>query len=242
MHLVLFSIVALCVADNSRTQEIAIATDYLRAHVNDSLLPESAINAQVTPAVPPPVNPDIVVTGPIIAPPPAAAGKPAKVAVAAVKPAPAVVEGKGTDATTTTTGATPPKAELRGPSDAKDIKHDKDHKDGKDHKDDKKHKDHKDHKDHKEHKDAKDDKDTKDAKDSSSEEAAEDKNKSYDHEHESHHDHDATISVDVHNILDLFKEQLHETEERLLAAIHHDHKEHHPKASPAPKSYRTADR
>ncbi|CAM4772797.1 unnamed protein product [Rotaria magnacalcarata] len=32
------------------------------------------------------------------------------------------------------------------------------------------------------------------------------KNKNFDHEHQSHHEHDATISADVHNIIDLFKE------------------------------------
>ncbi len=61
-------------------------------------------------------------------------------------------------------------------------------------------------------------------------ERVDDKKNSYDHEH------DATISVDLHNILDLFKQQLQESEKHILAAIHPT------PAAPAVKSYRTADR
>ena len=73
------------------------------------------------------------------------------------------------------------------------------------------------------------------------------KNKSYDHEHDSHHEHDATISVDLHNVLDLFKNELHEAEERIIAAIHHGHDDHghahhNSTAAPVLKSYRTATR
>jgi len=67
-------------------------------------------------------------------------------------------------------------------------------------------------------------------------ERVDDKKNSYDHEHKFHHEHDATISVDLHNILDLFKQQLQESEKRILAAIHPT------PAAPAVKSYRTADR
>ena len=64
--------------------------------------------------------------------------------------------------------------------------------------------------------------------------------KAYDHDHQSHHEHGATISVDVHNILDIFKEQLHQTEERILAAIHKQQSSSN--AAIVPKSYRTAHR
>jgi hypothetical protein len=67
-------------------------------------------------------------------------------------------------------------------------------------------------------------------------ERVDDKKNSYDHEHTLHHEHDATISVDLHNILDLFKQQLQESEKHILAAIHPT------PAAPAVKSYRTADR
>lgn len=50
------------------------------------------------------------------------------------------------------------------------------------------------------------------------------------------HDHGATITIDVHNILEIFKEQIHQTEERILAAIQHEQSKN------IPKSYRTADR
>ncbi|CAF3287865.1 unnamed protein product [Rotaria socialis] len=60
------------------------------------------------------------------------------------------------------------------------------------------------------------------------------KKKNFDHEHQSHHEHDATISVDVHNIIDLFKEQLHASEQRILAAFSSH--------GAILKSYRTADR
>ncbi|CAF1018290.1 unnamed protein product [Adineta ricciae] len=85
------------------------------------------------------------------------------------------------------------------------------------------------------------------ADDDSNEDDDDHKNKSYDHEHDSHHEHDATISVDLHNVLDLFKNELHETEERIIAAIHHGHDDHghahhNSTAAPVLKSYRTAER
>ncbi|CAF1521515.1 unnamed protein product [Adineta steineri] len=75
-----------------------------------------------------------------------------------------------------------------------------------------------------------------DAHDGSKEDA--DNNKDFDHKHDDHHEHDATVSVDLHNILDLLKQHLHQTEERIIAEIHKDHS-----STPASKeSYRTADR
>jgi hypothetical protein len=67
-------------------------------------------------------------------------------------------------------------------------------------------------------------------------EIVDDKKTSYDHEHTFHHEHDAIISVDLHNIVDLFKQQLQESEKRILAAINAT------LAAPVVKSYRTADR
>jgi hypothetical protein len=74
-------------------------------------------------------------------------------------------------------------------------------------------------------------------------EKADDKTKAFDHEHKTHHEHDATITVDVHNILDLFKQQLQETEQRILDAVKSQQQQN--SLSPASivgKSYRTADR
>jgi len=75
--------------------------------------------------------------------------------------------------------------------------------------------------------------------DDNSPEHDDDDKKPYDHEHKSHHEHEATISVDVHNILDMFKQELHASEKRILEAIQH---KRHLKPATAPKSYRTADR
>jgi hypothetical protein len=65
----------------------------------------------------------------------------------------------------------------------------------------------------------------------------------HDHEHKIHHEHDAKVTIDFHNIVDIIKQQLHESEQRLLSAIHHEHQ--HATSSPAAvvlKSYRIADR
>ncbi|CAF0757981.1 unnamed protein product [Rotaria sordida] len=157
MRLFLFSIVTICIA-GSRTQEIAIGTEYLRANSNDSLPSESGINAQDQEPLP-----TLVVTD---------------------------------DATITN-------------DTLKDHDHDHDHH----------HHHHHDH-DHSSYR-------------------HDDHHKKYDHEHHSHHAHDTTITVDLHNIFDLIKQQLHETEEHIIASIKQSQS-----ASPVPveKSYRTADR
>ncbi|CAF2401008.1 unnamed protein product [Rotaria sp. Silwood2] len=66
-----------------------------------------------------------------------------------------------------------------------------------------------------------------------------DHHKKHDHEHQSHHEHDAIVTVNMHNVLSLFKQKLQETEERIIAAIQHGQS-----SSPATavKSYRIADR
>ncbi len=57
----------------------------------------------------------------------------------------------------------------------------------------------------------------------------------YDH----HHQYKATITVDLQNILDLFKQQLKETEKNILTAIQQNQPSN---AVPILKSYRTSDR
>jgi len=95
--------------------------------------------------------------------------------------------------------------------------HDHKHKPHHEHDDDKKPYDHK-HKPHHEHDDDK---------------------KPYDHKHKFHHEHNATVSIDVHNILDIFTHELRASEKRIVGAIQHKRLS---KPATAPKSYRTADR
>ncbi len=61
----------------------------------------------------------------------------------------------------------------------------------------------------------------------------------FDHGHQDHHEHAATITVDLHNILDLFKQQLQENEKRIISAI----QSNNPSNSVISlKSYRTHER
>ncbi|CAF3387324.1 unnamed protein product [Rotaria socialis] len=69
-----------------------------------------------------------------------------------------------------------------------------------------------------------------------------DHEKKFDHGHKGHHEHDATITIDVHNIMDLFKEQLKESEQRIIAAVGKDDSASSTASSSSQESYRTADR
>jgi len=65
----------------------------------------------------------------------------------------------------------------------------------------------------------------------------------FDHKHKEHHKHASTITVDVHNLVDIFKQELHASEERLLAAIAgHKNDNTTDAAKKAGASYRTAAR
>ncbi|CAF1514511.1 unnamed protein product [Rotaria magnacalcarata] len=66
--------------------------------------------------------------------------------------------------------------------------------------------------------------------------------KKFGHGHKKHHEHDATITIDVHNIMDLFKEQLKESEQRIIAAVGKDDSSSSAASSSSKESYRTADR
>ncbi|CAF4788820.1 unnamed protein product [Rotaria sp. Silwood1] len=66
-----------------------------------------------------------------------------------------------------------------------------------------------------------------------------DDHKKHGHEHHSHHQHGATVTIDVHHILDIFKRRLEATEERIIAAIQQGQSSN---SAPVVKSYRTADR
>jgi hypothetical protein len=63
-----------------------------------------------------------------------------------------------------------------------------------------------------------------------SEEEDDDKNKKFDHKH------NATITVDVHNILDLFKLHLKQSEKRIITAVKDD------SSSSSKESYHTVNR
>ncbi|CAF1371710.1 unnamed protein product [Rotaria sordida] len=79
------------------------------------------------------------------------------------------------------------------------------------------------------------------SKDDDDSKEVDNKNKKFDHGHKDHHEHAATITVDVHNILDLFKQQLQQTEKKILAALGKDGNSSSSSSSSS-ESYRTADR
>lgn len=63
--------------------------------------------------------------------------------------------------------------------------------------------------------------------------------KPFDHDHQEHHEHESTVTIDLHNLVDLIKQLFQSSEKRIIAAVS---KGESSSSSASTESYRTADR